>query len=337
MMIKKINHDVYIPYLDGWRGLAIICVLYSHFIPFGNSKWLGAFGVDLFFALSGYLMCSVLFFKRQKLSIFFIRRFSRVYPVFIIYVIIAYIIAQLYTDSHNNISLTEVFSTLVFMRSYFPSEPSIWATQWSIGHIWSLNIEEHSYIALAIVASITKGKNLSYALTLIGILIITSFIFRFFYVYDIIETQADFTLYSHVAVYAVFTPVFLRIINKCGYDLIFTKKLKTLLSVSCFILALLATSPIVGKPILTPILLGISINYFNYSPNIVQNILSNIIFRVFGKAAFSLYIWQQIFYQNVDNSTVGLCLALITGFMSYLFFENPIREFINRKYGTSSN
>ena len=38
------------------------------------------------------------------------------------------------------------------MRTYFPIGADIWADQWAIGHVWSLNIEEHSYIFLAIGA-----------------------------------------------------------------------------------------------------------------------------------------------------------------------------------------
>ena len=47
LKIKRID------YLDGWRGLAILLVLISHFIPSITGADLGRFGVDIFFVLSG--------------------------------------------------------------------------------------------------------------------------------------------------------------------------------------------------------------------------------------------------------------------------------------------
>ncbi len=38
----------------------------------------------------------------------------------------------------------------------FPAGASIWANDWQIGHIWSLNVEEHSDIFLAIGALLLR-------------------------------------------------------------------------------------------------------------------------------------------------------------------------------------
>jgi peptidoglycan/LPS O-acetylase OafA/YrhL len=56
-------------YLDGWRGLAIICVLAGHFL-FIKSFNLGPFGVELFFVLSGRLMADILFVFREDLLVY---------------------------------------------------------------------------------------------------------------------------------------------------------------------------------------------------------------------------------------------------------------------------
>ena len=61
-MIMKPKKD-YIPTLDGWRAIAILAVMSSHaIIPFAAAhpwlRWMeqGAAGVDVFFALSGFLI-----------------------------------------------------------------------------------------------------------------------------------------------------------------------------------------------------------------------------------------------------------------------------------------
>ncbi len=59
----------YFDYLDGWRGLAILFVLQSHFLPIAGFRS-GSMGVHVFFALSGLLMSRILYDKREPLKIF---------------------------------------------------------------------------------------------------------------------------------------------------------------------------------------------------------------------------------------------------------------------------
>lgn len=87
MAILRSNH---IPYLDGWRGVAIVLVLIGHFNDIGL-VWLGPFGVMLFFALSGRLMCELLFIKKVELVTFFFRRFSRILPTFWLFLLIVFL------------------------------------------------------------------------------------------------------------------------------------------------------------------------------------------------------------------------------------------------------
>ena len=78
------------PLLDGWRGIAILLVLQAHFLPI-NYIHTGRFGVDVFFVLSGLLMSNILFVKRTPLKIFYVRRISRIFPVFFVFVITVYL------------------------------------------------------------------------------------------------------------------------------------------------------------------------------------------------------------------------------------------------------
>jgi len=63
--------------LDGWRGVAILCVLVSHtlYAPPGQH------GVTIFFVLSGFLITSKLLEGPIDLKKFFIRRFFRLMPL----------------------------------------------------------------------------------------------------------------------------------------------------------------------------------------------------------------------------------------------------------------
>lgn len=127
---KEIHVDR-VDYLDGWRGLAIILVLISHFFPIKYFD-LGRLGVDVFFVLSGMLMSNLLFIKKVPLKIFYKRRISRIFPVFFIFITVISMYSYIFnvSDEHNNY----IFN-LLFLRSYFPENPSIWNTGLPIGHL----------------------------------------------------------------------------------------------------------------------------------------------------------------------------------------------------------
>src|SRR5450432_1881589 len=105
-----------IPYLDGWRGMAIVFVLFSHFFGPG-SGWAGAIGVTIFFVLSGLLMSELLFIRRVRLKDFFIRRFNRIVPLLWFFVACMVIYATLFQrPATYHVSFAELIATLTFLR-----------------------------------------------------------------------------------------------------------------------------------------------------------------------------------------------------------------------------
>ena len=146
-----------IPYLDGWRGIAICLVLAQHFfIPIDSPLvFLGMFGVDFFFVLSGMLMSRILFEKRMNLKLFYKRRVSRIFPVFIIFVVVSYTFAYFAGKSEAKNFLYSLF----FIRTYLPFDDHIWHTDLAIGHLWSLNVEEHCYVLLSFITLFSVFRN----------------------------------------------------------------------------------------------------------------------------------------------------------------------------------
>src|SRR5438309_1226291 len=81
-----------IPSLDGWRAIAVFSVIayhdqVHHIGILSNSLWheYGRLGVDLFFAISGMLICTRLLEEEAALGQislkgFYIRRFFRILP-----------------------------------------------------------------------------------------------------------------------------------------------------------------------------------------------------------------------------------------------------------------
>lgn len=167
MSNDAMNH---VPYLDGWRGVAIAGVLVCHFFPHSSAGWLGEFGVQLFFVLSGYLISDLLFLKKVSLKDFAVRRASRILPVFLLFVLTMAVYAGNFQFIYYDVSARELIPTLTFLRSYFPADLNIFARQWPIGHLWSLNIKEHSYVYLALGALLLKNAKSQHAAPVLLIL-----------------------------------------------------------------------------------------------------------------------------------------------------------------------
>ena len=82
--IVTINYESskkHLPELDGIRGLAVSLVIAFHCFRFP----IGWCGVDLFFVLSGFLICGILLdSKKQKnyFKNFWIKRSLRIFPLY---------------------------------------------------------------------------------------------------------------------------------------------------------------------------------------------------------------------------------------------------------------
>src|SRR5688572_8667169 len=89
----QVAKDRWIPTLDGWRAVAVIMVVVSHELVSkpgvnhsieGVVARLGPLGVQIFFAISGYLICTLLLLEADKrpisLRAFYTRRVFRILP-----------------------------------------------------------------------------------------------------------------------------------------------------------------------------------------------------------------------------------------------------------------
>jgi peptidoglycan/LPS O-acetylase OafA/YrhL len=142
---REPNQDAqHLPYLDRWRGVAILLVLAAHF----NDWPVGGVGVTLFFALSGVLMTRILFVQRTPLKVFYLRRAARILPAFWLYVLVVFVTWKFVFDRFDGL---ELVTTLTFLRTYVPAA-SILHSAFPIGQIWSLNVEEHSYVLLSLLS-----------------------------------------------------------------------------------------------------------------------------------------------------------------------------------------
>jgi peptidoglycan/LPS O-acetylase OafA/YrhL len=165
--------------LDHLRTLAIALVFVFHYGRlFPHPKWIetigkfGWTGVDLFFVLSGYLIASQLFVtianqKNISLKEFFLKRFFRIIPAYLIVVAIYFCFPYV----HEREALAPLWKYLTFTLNLGLDL----RTQGTFSHAWSLCIEEQFYLLLPLILvslvyfkAIKKGYWLLIALFLFG-------------------------------------------------------------------------------------------------------------------------------------------------------------------------
>lgn len=155
-MIRKLS---YRPDIDGLRALAVIAVIASH-LP---EKFLpsGFLGVDIFFAISGFVVTSSLLSQRRtRLSQLYVnflaRRIKRLMPALLVCVMITGFVV-LATDPFPQHSIRTGLAALFGFANIelFTTELDYYAPSSKFNaftHTWSLGVEEQFYIVFPLFA-----------------------------------------------------------------------------------------------------------------------------------------------------------------------------------------
>ena len=174
--------------LDVLRAIAALSVIVSHSAYEGEGLWpplaavarawrsAGWAGVDLFFVLSGFLVSGLLFREwrrtgRVRAVRFLIRRAFRIYPAFYVYLAV---IAPVFLYLRLPLSAWALPTEVFFLQSYFYGNVFL-------GHTWSMAVEEHFYLLLALgfVLGARRIADRRWALTVWGAVALATLVARF--------------------------------------------------------------------------------------------------------------------------------------------------------------
>jgi peptidoglycan/LPS O-acetylase OafA/YrhL len=332
--------------IDGLRAICILPVIFYHFnFPYFNG---GYIGVDIFFVISGYLICSLVIKdineKRFSLKNFYERRARRILPLLFLVIIVTTLISKiLYSpDYFESIIESSLSSTFLFSNFYFWKQSGYFEVGSELNplfHTWSLSIEEQFYILFPILFlfffSIFQKRILFFILGLIIVgLTISYYSSRFhpsanFYLLPFRAFEICFGILSAL-IYNFYN--FKNLNNK--YKNYFSLLGLFLIVLSIFIFNEDTLSP--GIISILPITgCAIVILFCDHNTQIYK-ILSNRQLVFIGLISYSLYLWHipiLNFYKIIFSISSKLdyiiifILVFLISILTWKYIEKPFRNF----------
>jgi peptidoglycan/LPS O-acetylase OafA/YrhL len=328
----------YLPTLDGWRAIAILSVMFCHDsvhrIGPINTAWLhehGNLGVDVFFAISGILICSRLLTEEDSQGFisrrsFYIRRAFRILPpaVFFLATLLA-----LKAAVNLPVQLPEILSSLFFVRNYTSSFTHFQTIYpYYTSHFWSLAIEEHFYLILPTLLVLTPKKWRASALLTLAIAVSL----------HRITPNSWQSFHTDIRLDALLVPAALAVFLRITHNR--ERLAQTLRIWPLLLLALLipATYNLIPRTIglliawLMPLaILGTTLRPQSW----FSRLLENPVLRYVGRLSYSLYIWQQLFLIShfgadttrlgpLQSSPMNWLMTFSCALLSYYLIERPM-------------
>ncbi len=157
----------YFPALDGLRALSIAAVIWHHATPrpLPGALGRGHLGVQLFFAVSGFLITTLLLRERARtgaidLRAFWLRRARRIFPLYYL-VLAGFALAALALPTESPVR-SHFFTNLPF----FATHTANWFVSYRVAHpvlfgfAWSLSTEQQFYAFWPVLMRKLRGPAL---------------------------------------------------------------------------------------------------------------------------------------------------------------------------------
>jgi len=303
-------------------------------------------GVDLFFAISGILICTRLCVEEaiaghMDRKRFYIRRLFRIQPPALVFLLG---VAILWACGRTSMTLPALAACVLLYRNYFPFHGGQDTASAVTHHFWSLSVEEHFYLLLpTLLVCVKKGR----ALFVITVIIcgtawawanshVTS-LSSAFDVGPVPNWRTDLRLNS------LLVPALFAILLQAESFRSVFKKLVTPLTAALFAGAAFVlqsqTSSIIAYVLVLVAFPLLILGTMLHPNNLAAKVLEWRPLRYIGQISYSIYLWQQIFFFDcagldrlgeVSASMVRYGGVLIVASLSYYLVEKPMMRIGHR-------
>ncbi|HLY41351.1 MAG TPA: acyltransferase [Terracidiphilus sp.] len=357
--LPNASRSGYIPTLDGWRAIAVLGVVAFHApllrIGIFSDAWLhdyGFLGVDLFFAISGLLICSRLLDEENihqniSLKAFYIRRFCRILPPAFLYLAALGILGLAHIV---RVDLASWLCSILFVNNYrFAHLHTIYyfghLQDPELGlytnHFWSLAVEEHFYLLLPGILYFFPKRRVRILSILILFFLALSIVVRAHPSWMIALGGNAAYARTELRINALLFPALLAILLRREPVRAFCTKWATplfiLLVFGFALIAALRLGIVPADWLVLPFALPFLVAGTALRPaSHVSRLLELAPLRWMGRISYSVYLWQQLFFigSNVPYRAArplgflqvapwNLLALVLVASASYFLIEKP--------------
>lgn len=333
-----------IQYIDAWRFIAIALVLICHVLAYSHPWYreqfpslvwrlqnLGTFGVQIFFCISGFVICRGLLHEQSTtgavgIRSFYIRRFFRIIPPLFIYMLA---IAALSASGLVEAPLGAFVKASLFLCN-IGSE----SCGWFLGHTWSLAYEEQFYLVfplLFVAFAAPRTRHLIVWLT--GLAMLASLMMHAASFHQSAGYASTFVYMLMGCVAALYWPTWEAVLKRMPVavwvGLLAAMPLLTSLIVLPDPLRYLV-SVVLAPPAICAVIFATPVSV----PAIGKFFLNPVVAHL-GKISFTVYLWQQLATAPHAGSPlyfvyIALGVVFLVALLSYRYFEQPLMSLGNR-------
>ena len=367
-----------IPELDGLRGIAILLVLIHHYLA-GHlgpeAGWIADWvtqvfalswsGVDLFFVLSGFLIGGILLEERESpnyFSSFFIRRASRILPLYFAWLILYWIILWSHKLDIGSDQWLETFAPIyphwayaAFAQNFFVAGREVFGPFW-LGATWSLAVEVQFYLLVPFLVRFISERKLPWVLGAIMVAVPLLRVMMYMchptvFVYTVLPCRVDTFVLGIFCAWLIRNAKFRQRLVAKQTDL------QWLLLLLIFGLALLSTKPFGSRTSFEMVLFGYTLLPMFYGclllivltadNGLIVGVVRNSLLQKLGVIAYGVFLMHLgiagvahagLLYGNGIMHSPGdawvtllaLAVTLALASLSWRYFEKPIMNWSHR-------